>query len=99
MAPSAAKRRTALYLLLKVIIGAAVYSNTLASMGRLKDAEEHYLDALRLRSGYYGKAHYGLAVVYLETGLHEKARHEFEAALRADPGDIRAKLLLDSIRK
>ncbi len=70
-------------------LGAAYYK-----LGRVDDAIEAYKKAIELNPAY-GDAHFSLAVVYLESKKNiDGATLELKAALRANPQDFQARLML-----
>jgi tetratricopeptide (TPR) repeat protein len=56
----------------------------------------HYRTAIKLRPDY-GFVHYRLGLVYLEKGLLDAAQRELKKVLRQNPGNEKAKLLIDEI--
>lgn len=57
---------------------------------RLKEAEEALLQTIKLEP--FGGEHYAnLGHLYLKAGLHKRAQHQFEKALRLDPANAKAK--------
>ncbi len=57
---------------------------------RLKDAEEALLEAIKLEP--YNAEHYvNLGMIYVKAGMKRRAQHQFEKALKFDPGNIKAK--------
>lgn len=57
---------------------------------RLKEAEEALLEALRLEP-FNGEHFTNLGRLYLRAGLKKRTRHQFEKALRLDPGNTKAR--------
>jgi tetratricopeptide (TPR) repeat protein len=65
---------------------------------RLKEAEEALLQAIKLEP--FNAQHYtNLGHLYLGAGLMKRAHHQFEKALRLDPGNTRAKKGLDETQQ
>jgi Flp pilus assembly protein TadD len=58
--------------------------------GRLKDAEEALLTAIKLEPSN-ADYHANLGLIYLKAGARKRARGSFEKALRIDPGNEKAK--------
>lgn len=57
---------------------------------RLKDAEGALLEAIKLDP--YNAEHYvNLGTIYVKAGMKKRAQHQFEKALKFDPGNIKAK--------
>lgn len=57
---------------------------------RLKDAEEALLKAIKLDP--YNAEHYvNLGMIYVKAGMKKRAQHQFEKALKFDPGNVTAK--------
>jgi curved DNA-binding protein CbpA len=63
---------------------------------RLKEAEEALLQAIKLEP-LSGEHYANLGHLYLRAGLFKRAQHQFEKALRLDPGNSRAKKGLEQI--
>jgi len=63
---------------------------------RLKEAEEALLQAIKLEP-LSGEHYANLGHLYLRAGLSKRAQHQFEKALRLDPGNARAKKGLEQI--
>ena len=62
-------------------------------LGRIKEAERHYREAIRLEPGT-ANLHNGLGAVLAEKGDFRHAKEEFEQALRMSPGDLNSRLNL-----
>jgi Flp pilus assembly protein TadD len=58
--------------------------------GRLKDAEEALLTAIKLEPSN-ADYHANLGLIYLKAGARERANGSFEKALRIDPGNEKAR--------
>ncbi|HYA31715.1 MAG TPA: DUF4388 domain-containing protein [Thermodesulfovibrionales bacterium] len=57
---------------------------------RLKEAEEALLESIKLEP--FSSDHFAnLGHLYLRAGLKKRAQHQFEKALRLDPGNVKAK--------
>ncbi len=81
--------------LIEIAPGSALYRGMLArAMSRhptlRSDAEEHFLDALRL-APQDPEIHYWFGVYYLSFGLKSRAINEFKTTLRIDPRHERAR--------
>jgi tetratricopeptide (TPR) repeat protein len=59
-------------------------ANLLEERGRLDQARDHYVEAIRLDSAY-PDPHFNLALVYERLGKHGKACEQWRAYLRLDP--------------
>jgi len=68
------------------------------SGGRTDLAMEHYIIALKLRPDF-AEAYLGLGIAYLESGLPEVARRQFEAALAVNPELHEARQYLDYLKR
>jgi tetratricopeptide (TPR) repeat protein len=67
-------------------------------------AEAAYLEAIELDSGWgegtsKADAYYNLAIISLNRGRKNEARERFEKVLKLDPGNKRAKLYIDGLKK
>ncbi len=77
-----------------------VYTNlgvVCRKMGEEKQAEKYFRKAIEVEPAYI-PARLDLARLYVAQGKRDKAREEAEEALRIDPGDARARALLDGMR-
>ena len=73
--------------------------NALDTKGRTLEAVGHYAEALRLDPDD-AAAHFNLAIALLRVpGRGDEARAHLEAVLRLEPGNDRARLILDGLRK
>jgi tetratricopeptide (TPR) repeat protein len=89
--------------LLRISPGSALYRGMLARAlsrhpVRRKDAEEHFIEALRL-SPQDAELHYWLGLYYKSFGLKARAVTEFRTALRLDPKHEGARKQLSGDRK
>lgn len=63
---------------------------------RTKEAEEALFEAIKLEP-YNGEHLANLGILYLKAGLKKRAQHQFEKAMRLDPGNVKAKKGLEQI--
>lgn len=61
--------------------------------GRIREAREEYLQAIRLRSDFY-QAYYNLGLIYLQAGDHDRALAAFKESARLKPDFPQAQLSL-----
>ena len=92
-----------LFELVELSTGNASYRGMLARAMTLhpimrKDAERHFIDALRLRP-QSAELHFSLGLYYKSFGLKARAKNEFRTALRIYPEHERAQKYLLGNRK